>query len=368
MRIKSRLLKQLDQQIAAAQQPVLAACLKAKRAMLLARHGALAEAREQLTVLHQLAFQHPHPEIGAWLHFAEGLMSYYTDFSSSTREKILRALAIAQTAGLTEVAVLAHAWLAQLAYVRHELPDLLEHLRQCFSQASPDHHVARARACMSLGLAWHFCGESGLAQQWYARARAHAQADGDDAMISALLYNSAEMRTADARRRMLASLSVQPGGMPELLLGVDSVSNFDAAVHSLALPDLAPMLRAQVLVLQGAFQEAMGLYEEHLPLAMSRGLARLGSSLLADLAWCRVNCGQTERARQQALEAEIELDPACDVDDRAATHSRLAQVFAALDDQASAARHAALAASGWAAFASQQADWLAQLRAAQLNE
>ncbi|MDT8999637.1 hypothetical protein RQP53_10205 [Paucibacter sp. APW11] len=365
MQIKSRLLKQLDQQIAAAAaQPVLAACLKAKRAMLLARHGALAEAREQLTALHQLAFQHPHPEIGAWLHFAEGLMSYYTDFSSSTREKIQRAYAIAKSAGLSEIIALASAWLAQLAYVRHELPLMLELVRECQQASAPEHHVARARACMSMGLAWHYAGDTGEAQRWYERARSHALAEGDDASLSSLMFNMQAMRTAQSRRAVLSGRA-EPNA--ELLLGLDSVHHYDAAVSSRSLPNLTPVQRAQILVLQGQFEAARALYEEHLPLAMSRGLARLGSSLLADMAWCRVNCGQSEQALQQAREAEIELDPTCDVDDRAATHSRLCQIYEALGDGGAAQRHRDLAVQEWAEFARQQSDWLMQLRDAALQ-
>jgi len=172
------------------------------------------------------------------------------------------------------------------------------------------------------------------------------------------------MRTAQVRHQALA----HPGEpVPELLLGADSVTNYDAAVGGSAMAGLTPVLRAQVLVLQGEFAQALTLYEQHLPQAMSMGLARLGSSLLADLAWCRVNLGQRERALQQAREAEIELDPACDVDDRAATHSRLAQVWAALDDAQAASRHAELARAEWAEFARQQQAWAAALDGAGLS-
>jgi len=361
--IKSRLLKQLDRQIAAAPSPVQAACFKAKRAMLLARHGALAEAREELTGLHQLAFQHPHPEIGAWLHMAEGLMSYYTDFSASTQDKVQRAYAIAKSVGIGEIEALACAWLAQLAYVRHDLPAMLAHVHICLQTAAPEHRVARSRAGMCMGLAWHYAGAQEQAQPWYARARAHAAAEGDDATLSALMYNMAEMRTAEARRLALAAPAQ---ARPELLLGVDSVRHYDAAVGAAAMAGLTPVLRAQILVIQGDYEQARQLYEEHLPLAMSRGLERLGSSLLADLAWCRINCGQREHALHQAREAEIELDPRCDVDDRAATHSRLAQVYAALDDQANAQRHAEAAQREWVEFARQQQSWREQLTAAGL--
>ena len=121
--------------------------------------------------------------------------------------------------------------------------------------------------------------------------------------------------------------------------------------------ELRPVLRAQVLTMQGGFDEARQLYEEHLPQAMSLGLERLGSSLLSDLAWCRANLGQHEHALHQAREAEIELDPDCELDDRAITHSRLAQTFRLLGEIADADRHQALADEAWQQFADQQRQW-----------
>lgn len=363
--IKSRLLKQLDKDIAAAASPMQSAGLRARRAMLLARHGALSEAREALTALHQLAFQHPHPVIGAWLHMAEGLMCYYNGFGSQqAQDKIQRALVIASAVeGLAELQVMAHAWLAQLAYIQHQPEALLSHAAECLLLARPDHHVALARVSMALGLAWHHAGDAESAQPWYARARRHAAAEGDDATLSALMYNMAEMRAAQVRREALS----QPAGTPELLLSVDSVRHYDQAVGAAVMSELTPVLRAQILTLQGRYDEARQLYEQHLPQAMSLGLSRLGSSLLSDLAWCRANCGQLEHALQQAREAEVELDPHCDLDDRAITHSRLAQTYRLLGRDDDAQRHQAQADEEWARFAAQQQQSRALLQAAALK-
>lgn len=357
--IKSRLLKRLDAEIAAAPTVVRSASLKAQRAMLLARHGQLTLAREQLTNLHQLAFQHPHPEIGAWLHFAEGLMSYYTDFGSSAQDKIHRAQVIARAAGIKSLEALTAAWLANLAYVHANLANLIRQARHCDELAAPDQHDARYRLCMIMGLALHFAGDLQKARPWYAKARVHAAADGDDVALSALMYNMAEMRTAQARRE---SLYGNAGTDIGLLAGVNSIRHYDAFVGGSVKAGLTPLLLAQSLTVEGDFAQARALYETHLPEAMSQGLARLGSSLLADLAWCRVNTGQTEHAMLQANEAELELDPSCDVDDRAATHSRLAQVYTALGSPTAAARHAELAAKAWAEFAQEQRTWSEALR------
>ncbi|WP_067065269.1 hypothetical protein [Roseateles chitosanitabidus] len=367
--IKSRLLKQLEKDIASAASPMASAGARAKRAMLLARHGAVTEAREALTALHQLSFQHPHPEIGAWLHLAEGLMSYYNGFVvQQAQDRIQRALAIAGNApSLAEARVLASAWLAQLAFIRHEPAQLVEHARRCLDEVGdPEsgHHVAQARVCMALGVAWHYADDAEAAQRWYIRSRRHAASEGDDASLSALMFNMAGMRAAQLRRE---SLSGQTGRGPEMLLTVDSVRHYDQAVGAQMMSELTPVLRAQVLTLQGRFEEARQLYEEHLPQAMSLGLERLGSSLLSDLAWCRANLGQHEHALHQAREAEIELDPDCELDDRAITHSRLAQTFRLLGETTEADRHQALADAAWAQFGEQQLQWRELLAASGLQ-
>ena len=350
--VKSRLVKRLDAEIAAATDLGAKSCLQVQRALLFARHGHSVAAREQLTALHQLAFQHPSAELGAWLHFAEGLMSYYTDFSGDTKDKIARALTIARHVNMTSLIALSTAWLAQVAHMRNQPEEMLRYAHECDALAALDDHGARYRLCMVIGLAHQYAGLVKPAQAWYLAAKQHAVADGDEAAMSALMYNMAEMRTAQARRESLANVVI---GKIGLLLGADSVKHYDAAVGGSVNSHLTAVLRAQVLTVDGEFEQARTLFESHLPQTMSAGLARLGSSMLADLAWCRVNTGQNEHALLQARESELELDPSCDIDDRAATHSRLTQVFAALGDTVAAEQHAAKATEAWSEFAEQQA-------------
>jgi hypothetical protein len=365
MSIRSRLMARLEQGIAAAPNQLAAGVLRAQRAMLQARHGQLQPARDELTQLHQVSFQHPHPRLMAWLQLAEGLMSYFTDFGPAARDRIQRARALAEAAGDAELQALSLAWLAHLAYAAHDVLALVEHAGGCRALAPPGQHDAQARLAIALGLALHYAGRWDLAQAWYAKARRHAAEEGDDAGVSALMYNMAEMRTAQMRHE---SLAYPTRARPDLLLGADSVRHYDAAVGGSALAELTPVLRAQVLVMQGDYAQAGALYEQYLPQAMTKGLARLGSSLQADMAWCQAQLGRPELARAQALAAEQQLDTRCDVDDRAATHSRLSQVFDALGEVQEAARHAQLAQQEWAAFTAVQSMWAERLIAAGLDQ
>ena len=352
---QSRLLQQLEAELAAAQkagQHLEAHVLRAQRAMLLARHGLLEPARDDLTALHQVAFASPHPRLGAWLHLAEGLMAYYTDFGSSAGDRLRRGLSLARAARCREAEAQAHGYLAMLAYTQHDYPALREHLGQGLAVAAPNDGVARARLNMVAGFTLHYAGDSPGANAWYAKARQHGAASGDSAAVAALIHNSTQMRVAEVRHAELQGGGAKLAG---LLPGVESVLHYEAAVGIKALDILNPLLRAQVLVVIGRFAEALALFEAHLPQALANGLGLMNSSLLADTAWCRANLGLTEGALAQARESALEMDPATHVDDRALTHGRLAQVHALLGTADEAAEQAALAARYRAEFSRQQA-------------
>jgi len=126
-----------------------------------------------------------------------------------------------------------------------------------------------------------------------------------------------------------------------------------------------------LMTVQGDYAEAAALLQAQLPAAMAAGLARLGGSLLADLAWCWANSGDPLRARaladQAALEVLAEDQPSCDIDERAALHARLAQVYARLHEDRLAAAQADAAAAAWAEDAAQRRDWRERLERAGLG-
>ncbi|MCY4755262.1 hypothetical protein [Pelomonas aquatica] len=372
VKLRSRLAQRLDGEIAAvAAMPARAAVLQVQRAILWLRHGRDAEAREALDRLHALALVHPRAELAAWLHLAQGLMAYFGAFSGfggGARERVRRARVIADAAGLVPLRTLADAWLAQMDFVGRDIDGLIAHAQATLAALTPDDHGAAYRVATALASAWSLAGGEAAASPWYAWARQHAIAEGDDAGMAALLYNQTQMRALRIRH---AALAGEPGEAPAVLLGVESVGHFDDAVGGSARGDLMPLLRAQLMVVQGDYAEAAALLEAQLPAAMAAGLARLGGSLLADLAWCWANSGDALRARaladQAALEVLAEDQPSCDIDERAALHARLAQVYARLHEDRLAAAQADAAAAAWAEDAAQRRDWCERLNRAGLG-
>ena len=100
----------------------------------------------------------------------------------------------------------------------------------------------------------------------------------------------------------------------------------------------------------GRFQEAFDIYETRIDHARMASAVRQRGAWLADTAWCLINLNRPDEARPLAVEAAGAMTPETQIDDRAATHSRLALVFAALGDKDTAAEHQASADDCWGQY------------------
>ena len=352
--MKSRLLSRLDAAIAAASHPLHADCLRAERACLLARQGQLATARAEHAALSAQYAARPQPLMSAWLSLLDGLASFFGDLNRAARDKMARAYALSAAARDTRLHALAAAWLAHLDYVDHDLEAVARHVGEAFQLADHTQHGALARASLVVAQVYHYGARFDQAQPWYARARHHANAEGDEAMLSAIMHNMAGILTSESLRSTLR-------GVPDdemkrrAMLSIESTGNFDALVGTASLGALVPLLRAQVASQQGRWAEAVSLYEAHFSDGLLQGLDRMRAYLGADLAWCRLQLGQTAQALKDALAAEVASAHDRDVDDRAAAHTRLTQVFAQLGLEDAAAMHRAQAAVDWGTHEREQA-------------
>jgi hypothetical protein len=208
--------------------------------------------------------------------------------------------------------------------------------------AAPDHHAARWRAALTLAGNYHFAGRLDKAQPWYAAARSHAMADGDDVAVSALMYTQASMRTAEVRLGAAFDEACR-SETASAVLGAESTGQFDAVIGLQSLGWLVPMMRAQLLVLEGRHEQALALIDQHWPRCEPAWRERMAAGIEADRAWCLWHLGQPEAARAAADRAAEALQAPADVDDRALAQARLAQVLEVLGDKAAAAEHSAAA-------------------------
>jgi len=352
----SRLLARLDAAIAQTRQPLELACLRAERAAFLARLGRLDEARRTVADLHARFALRPHPAASAWTALAEGLCDYYESMAPQARDRLQRAYVLGRAAELARLRVLAAAWLAHLELMASDMTPMAMHLAEVLRDAAPDHHAARWRACLVAASAYHYAGRADRARKWYELARQHAVADGDDAALSSLMFNRATLQASQARIAAVfgaADAAAAAALAREALLGVESTAAYEHGIGGVSLPSMVPVVRAQLLVDEGRCADALVLYERWFERALADGHERWRACFLADMAWCRLQLGHTAQARADLGLAQQAL-AGCETDDRAVAQARIAQVLAALGDEAQAALWRGRAERDFAAHRAEQ--------------
>jgi hypothetical protein len=363
---KSRLLDRLDAALPKARSRVDAACLRAERAGFLARHGMFDEAEAELKALQAQFDDERHAAVSVWLCIVEGWLLHFRSLSGSARDKMKRAQALSAAAGLAPLHALSSAWLAHMDYMADDVAAFVCNASLALQLAAPDHHSARARACLVVALGYDFAERGDRAQAWYARSREHSTADGDETALSALSYNISSHRVHHAMQAAVFGGDVQ-GQARYALASSECTGNFDAWIGATSLDALVPMQRAAIASLQGHHGEALALYERHLADAQRQGLGRLTPNYLADIAWCRWHLGDKAGALRDARTAAAGVDASAHPDDLAMAHGRLGVLFKLLDDDEAAVQHSARGRECWAAHRAFQASVFDALEAAQLH-
>lgn len=351
--MNSRYLRRLDAAIEAARDSIEGDCLKAERAIYLARQGNGRAATELVEAIRAGPRARTDFLLSGWLSLAEGLISYFSDLSLSARDKILRAQAFAGSSGLKRLDALCSAWLAQLEFSALRLDSMMSSLRRAFAGAANDHHMARARASLVLAQALHYARRFDLAAPWYKRAHRHATEEGDELTISAIMYNMAWLHMVVLRQAVLQG-EPKPANASLAMVGTESMRSFDELIGAQSFKSLDPMLIAQTLSLEGRCEEALKIYSEHLPSLTMAGVGRWRSVLLADRAWCFAQVGNATDATRCAELSAAAVTADLQIDERAATHGHLARTYSALEEETQATIHRGLATESWQLLAEVQ--------------
>jgi tetratricopeptide (TPR) repeat protein len=352
----AHLIDRLDALIAQAEGVIEREHLKARRAAILARHGQFADARFALAGLRSQSQRLRNPALAAWIALVDGLIDHCESLSPGARDKFRRAYELASSAGDAVVLAESAAWLACTDLNACDMAPAASHAAEALRVAPADCHTARARASLVVGDGWAFAGDDTRSQRWYPQVRQHAAAEGDVSLVSMMLYNRSAFRACrigldDAFGR--ADLAEAQ----RVLLEAESTGNYDAGVGNAQLTAQVPLLRAQLLVVMGRWDEAVTLIDAQLAQARSEGLGHREARFLVDAALAEVKLGRTEEAVKRVRFVLSALPRTTDDDDLAATHARLAAVLRGLgrDDQAeihqleadaALARHATMIA-GW---------------------
>lgn len=350
----TRLLERLGRAIDESSDPYQRECLNAERAAALARQGLLDEARFALAGLRTQSRRFRRPQLRAWVHLVDGLLDHFSALAPEARHKFADAQREAALAEDPRLQGLACAWMAASEFNARHFEAMADALRDALKWAAPDDHGTHARVALVLASAADLAGCPERAAGHYGDAHRHAVAEGDIAMISAMLCNRAQRQ---AESIVFDELLGQPRRDDALrtLIDNDSIFNLDRGLGNDALGAMAPLMRAELFTALQRWEEAADLYRSNLSRAQREGLGGGTPRYLAQRAWCLWHLGSRQQALAEADEAERHLKPACDPDDRFVAHRRLAELFDGSAAHERAARHRQAAALALQAFRAHQA-------------
>lgn len=352
-----RLLDDLDSQARNAPDRVSWARAACKIAVHRARQGQVDEAHALILRVRETFGAELHHEIASWVMLAEGVIHYFRLDMKMSWERLRRAYALAVALKMESARSTCAAWMAVIAYERSDHDGMSKFLVETFETSDIEDHHARGRACLVLAAAIHIGGSYELARRWYDKARLHAAAEGDQAMISAMLFNVAACRAIN----ILIDDAFGVISDKELLradMEVGSFRTYDSAVGAMSFEQLTPLIRGQLQLVGRKYSQALELLKAidatKLPL-------RDVALWLASQAWCYANLGQPQEAWQFAERAISSLSSKNDTDEFAYVYGRLTQVATLCVKPDDAARFGELAAAHLSRHRLEQSNALAQL-------
>jgi tetratricopeptide (TPR) repeat protein len=325
----SRLLAQLAARIATARDPVEAACLRAQRGIYLARQGKYDEAEAIVKSIRDEFGTRPNAEVTAWISLVEALIHFYSQPGPKALDRLRRAHALSHAMNHPVLVPLCAAWLAHIEFNSNRMAPMLQYAVEALRLAKPEHHAALARVSLVIADAFHYAGRFDLAKPWYAAVRQHALAEGDDAMISAMLHNVAAFRANEVRLADAFGVST-PTEARRALLEAESTLNYDIGIGTLSMALLIPLMKAQLLATEGRFSEALEIFNDVLDRDSPENLERRKACFYADRAWCRLQLNQVDLALADVETACAHSENSTDSDDSASMHARVAEVLAQL--------------------------------------
>jgi len=320
--MSSRLLNNLNSQANSARDPIVWAKAVCRTASHFARHG---ETREALSAIEGVRkqFNNELPfEIASWLMLAEGILHYFRVEIKESYDRLQRAYGLAIALRNDSALPTCAAWMAHLEFNDCAYSKMAKHIEEAFTSSTVHDHQARARASLVLANAFHFTNRYDLARPWYEAARQHAVAEGDDATLSAMLYNVAAFRASNVRLDDTFGIETfkeaHRAGME-----TSSAENYDDAIGSGSLDFLNLMLRAQLLTVNKKYLEATRYFEA---IDATRLKERMIPTIEVDRAWCSANLGDIKGAYEKLAAIEEMNSKITEADDIAYVYSRLAQI------------------------------------------
>lgn len=347
-----------------AELPAEEAVARTRYAVYLARMGDIDRAWLEIGQLRTTVHRGLQAECTARANLAEGVLHFCTGDWSKAIDRLQRAEALSAMPGCTAVSNWAIAWHAHLLVNLGRSAEVPKFANAVMSRANGDEHSAIARLSLAIAVGLQSAERYDRSRHWYELARRHAVRDGDDLTIDAILSDAAAFRINNLKVAEIDA-SVSPNDVLRARQELESSVHYYRAKGWPSFRWILSLLQVQLLLLEGAFEEALKESETWLATYASEAPERLRWVALADHAYCLARTGNVSGAAQFELDA-LDLAPTSLGDDeRALALFRRAQLAHMRGAQES---HASLMAECLEALAAHRSDQVEHARALEALE
>lgn len=323
----SRLLSTLNEQADKTTDPLIWARTVCRAAAHYARHGMSPQALKAISVVRDHYGVNLDPEVASWLMLAEGVLHYFKANTKDAYDRIRRAYGLAVALQTESALPVCAAWMALVEFHDGEYIKMSAHIEEALTTAGPEDHAAHARAALVLADAYHLAGTYTLARPWYEKARLRSADDGDNATLSAMLYNVAAIRASNVR--LNDTFGVESGSEAHRAgMEIASSRHYDHAIDTHGLAFLSLLLRGLIATVSKKFEEALHLFES---IDACKLQYQMLSPLYADMAWCMANSGRIEDSTLHMRFAIDNMGHLFEADDKAYVNSRISQILILLE-------------------------------------
>ena len=346
--MKHRYISKLEAKLAEARSPSVENKILGKIAFHYARLGNTEAATAVIDKVRMYASQVSYDSGAAvcWINLAEGIIEHYAANTEKARTKWDRSRAVAQSLGLREVAAITSSWLALSSYLTEDLEYFRSSSIEAIRLCDNENCSAVSRVSLNVALCFHYGDDIPSARAWYTRCRLAAVRDGDEATLAALMHSMGWMSVSSKRNQAL--MVAERVAQSDLLsITAETVKSYESLVGAANLPAMTPLLFAQNCLLEGKYENAIGIIDEHCAAAYSQGFGRLAPGLLADRAYCLALMGRSREAETDARRADEMATEELHSDDLAVFHSRLAATFSLLGVSTRSQLHGEKAIDAW---------------------
>ena len=207
---------------------------------------------------------------------------------------------------------------------------------------------ARYRALLSLASLHENAGDFAAAARLYDEMQAPLSAMGDDIATASWRSRSACNRAGQLRLSAVRG-TLDPGELAATIAALRDSIAFASALAASVQRAIEHLALAEMQMLAGRYDEALAVYDAHLPGAEANGFLTEVTIAIADRALCLLRLGRAAEAASGIECALSRLDLATPAETRAIVHDNAATITLAAGRVREAQQHEQLAQIAWAA-------------------